>query len=391
MKEKEWRKFTVQSALLLVIVLVFSVFRPHGVINGSSTEVMADSSVPATASKKVKKKIKKIKKEKAQAYAVPVKADKEIIETRSSTYIKIPKSVVPSGTAIYLADDYMKSSIRLFIDGVPLKKLEKKYIARYNNGKKYTGNIKKKNKKDILESINTRHFAIKKKKYRIVLELKTKHLYEPVLYETDKSYFISLARPRDIYNKIVVIDAGHGGIDEGTSSAKGDHEKKYTLLVLNELKKLMDKTDVKTYYTRLSDQKVTKAARTNLANNLKADLFISIHCNSVEKDNGKVYGKPYGVETLYSTREPLNSKLSNKKLSKILLDSVAEEVNNKKRGVIRREGLYIMHHSNVPASIIEIGYMSNKSDLKYIVSKSGQKKVAKGIYKGIMKALNIKG
>ena len=50
-----------------------------------------------------------------------------------------------------------------------------------------------------------------------------------------------------------------------------------------------------------------------------------------------------------------------------------------------------MHHSNVPASIIEIGYMSNKSDLKYIVSKSGQKKVAKGIYKGIMRALNIKG
>ena len=46
-----------------------------------------------------------------------------------------------------------------------------------------------------------------------------------------------------------------------------------------------------------------------------------------------------------------------------------------------------MHHSDVPASIIEIGYMSNKSDLKYILSKSGRKKVAKGIYKGIMEAL----
>lgn len=387
MKEKEWQKFAVQSTLLLVIVLVLSAFRPYKAINNNHTEVMADSIKPVQSSKKVKKKIQKVKKEKPLAYAVPVKADKEIIEARSSTYIKIPKSAVPTGASIYLSDDYMKSSMRLFIDGKKVKKLAKKDITRYNNGKKYTGNIKKKNKNDILESIDTRYFTIKKKKYRVVLELKTKHLYEPVLYKTDKSYVISLAKPRDIYNKIVVIDAGHGGIDEGTSSAKGDHEKKYTLLVLNELKKLMDKTDIKTYYTRLSDQKVTKAARTNLANNLKANLFISIHCNSVEKDNGKVYGKPYGVETLYSTRKPLNSKLSNKKLSKILLNSVAEEVGNKKRGVIRREGLYIMHHSNVPASIVEIGYMSNKSDLKYIVSKSGQKKVAKGIYKGIMEAL----
>lgn len=115
----------------------------------------------------------------------------------------------------------------------------------------------------------------------------------------------------------------------------------------------------------------------------EADLFISIHCNSSEKGDGRAYG----VETLYSKRKPVNSRLGNRKLSQIMLDSVAEEVDNKKRGVIRREGLYIMHHSDVPASIIEIGYMSNKSDLKYILSKNGRKKVAKGIYKGIMEAL----
>ncbi len=71
-----------------------------------------------------------------------------------------------------------------------------------------------------------------------MLEFKTKHLYAPVLYETDTGYFISLAKPRDVYDKIVVLDAGHGGIDEGTSSAKGHHEKEYTLLVLKELKSL---------------------------------------------------------------------------------------------------------------------------------------------------------
>ena len=377
MKEKEWRGFAVQSVVLLVVVLILSVFHPGDIIRENGTKVMADGTAAAENNKKHKKK------EALQEYEGPIRTDEAHAKERSSTYIKIPKTAVPTGASIYLTDNYMKQRISLVIGGTSGKKMKKEDIARYNNGSKFTGSTSKNNKKDIIENISTRYYITKKKKYRTVLEFKTKHLYAPVLYETDTGYFISLAKPRDVYDKIVVLDAGHGGIDEGTSSAKGHHEKEYTLLVLKELKKLMDKTDIKVYYTRLSDQKVTKAARTDLANKLEADLFISIHCNSSEKGDGRAYG----VETLYSKRKPVNSRLGNRKLSQIMLDSVAEEVDNKKRGVIRREGLYIMHHSDVPASIIEIGYMSNKSDLKYILSKNGRKKVAKGIYKGIMEAL----
>ena len=377
MKEKEWRGFAVQSVMLLAVVLLVSVFHPGDIINENGTKVMADGTVSAKNQNKVKKT------EALQEYEGPVRTDEAHVKARSSTYIKIPKTAVPTGASIYLTDNYMKQEIKIVIGGTAGKKLKKEDIARYCNGNKYTGSTSKNNKEDIVESINTRYYITRKKKYRTVLELKTRRLYAPVLYETDTGYFISLARPKDVYDKIVVLDAGHGGIDEGTSSARGHHEKEYTLLVVKELKKLMDKTDIKTYYTRLTDQKVTKAARTDLANNLEADLFISIHCNS----SGKGGSMAYGVEALYSKRKPLNSKLGNKKLSQILLDRVAEEVDNKKRGVIRREGLYIMHHSDVPASIIEIGYMSNKSDLKYILSKSGRKKVARGIYKGIMEAL----
>ena len=376
MKEKEWRVFAVQSVVLLIVVLVLSVFHPGDIINENGTKVMADG----TAVTKNKKKTRV--KDTIQEYEGPVKTDEEHVKARSSTYIKIPKTAVPTGASIYLTDNYMKQEISLVISGTAGKKLKKEDIARYKRGSKYSGRPGK-NKKDIVENISTKYYITKKKKYRTVLEFKMKHLYAPVLYETGTGYFISLAKPKDVYDKIIVLDAGHGGIDEGTSSAKGHHEKDYTLMVLQELKKLMDKTDIKVYYTRLSDQKVTKAARTELANKLEADLFISIHCNSSEKGDGRAYG----VEALYSKRKPLNSRLGNKKLSKILLNSVAEEVDNRKRGVIRREGLYIMHHSDVPASIIEIGYMSNKSDLKYILSKSGRKKAAKGIYNGIMEAL----
>lgn len=377
MKEKEWRGFAMQSVVLLVVVLALSVFHPGDIISESGTKVMADG----TAVTKNKKKAKK--KEAIQEYEGPVRTDEAHVKARSSTYIKIPKSAVPTGASIYLTDNYMEQGISLVISGTAGKKLKKEDITRYNRGSKYSGSPDQNNKKDIIKNISTKYYITKKKRYRTVLEFKTKHLYSPVLYETDTGYFISLARPRDVYDKIIVLDAGHGGIDEGTSSAKGHHEKEYTLMILQEVKKLMDKTDVKVYYTRLSDQKVTKAARTDLANKLEADLFISIHCNSSEKGDGRAYG----VEALYSKRKPLNSRLGNRRLSQILMDSVAEEVDNKKRGVIRREGLYIMHHSNVPASIIEVGYMSNKSDLKYILSKSGRKKIARGIYKGIMEAL----
>lgn len=376
MKEKEWRGFAVQSVLLLIVVLVLSVFHPGDIINENYTKVMADGASVTKNNKKVQMK------EVIQGYEGPVKTDEAHVKARSSIYIKIPKTDVPTGASIYLIDNYMKQEIRLVISGAAGKKIKKEDITRYNRGNKYSGHPGK-SKIDIVANISTKYYITKKKKYRTVLDFEMKHLYAPALYETDMGYFISLAEPKDVYDKIIVLDAGHGGIDEGTSSAKGHHEKDYTLMVLQELKKLMDKTDIKVYYTRLSDQKVTKAARTELANKLEADIFISIHCNSSEKGDGRAYG----IEALYSKRKLLNSSLGNKKLSKILLDSVAKEVDNKKRGVIRREGLYIMHHSDVPASIIEIGYMSNKSDLKYILSKSGRKKVAKGIYKGIMEAL----
>lgn len=379
MKEKEWQRFAVQSVVLLAAVLALSVFHPGDIIRDNGKMVMADGTAVLNNSNNVKKQPGQ--KKKVSAYELPVKTDKAQITERSSIYVEIKKSAVPTGAAVYLSDEYMEQGIRLVIESAKGRKLKNEDIARHNNGRKYTGKVNKKNKKDIAESINIR-YSVKKKKYRTELALKTKRLYAPALYETDKAYFISLARPRDVYDKIIVVDAGHGGSDEGTSSAYGHHEKDYNLLVLKELKQMLDKTDIKVYYTRLSDKKITKPARTDLANKLRADLFISIHCNSEDGD-----GSAYGVETLYSKRKPLNSRLDNKKLSRILLNNVAEEIGNKKRGVIRREGLYLMHHSEVPASIIEIGYMSNKSDLKYILKKSGREKVAKGIYKGIMEAL----
>lgn len=186
-------------------------------------------------------------------------------------------------------------------------------------------------------------------------------------------------------DKILVLDAGHGGTDEGA----WDHshkrmEKTYSLMIVKLLKEKFDQTPgVQVHYTRLKDEEITKKKRVALANKLKADAFVSIHCNAAELgDNSS-----RGVETLYSKRKTGKSQISNEKLARQIVDSLSTNTGLRNRGIIRRENLYLMHHSKVPTTIVEIGYISNKSDMKYLDSKKGRQKVVDGIYEGIMAAL----
>jgi N-acetylmuramoyl-L-alanine amidase len=183
---------------------------------------------------------------------------------------------------------------------------------------------------------------------------------------------------------VVVIDAGHGGMDEGTSSQDGRYlEKDYALIIVKRLKKLLEEENVTVYYTRMADKNISKEKRTKKANQLKADLFISVHCNASSVGDTTANG----LETLYSKRQAKNSSLSNKKLAQIMLDELTKATGLRERGVINREQLYLLHHSEVPTTIVEIGYMSSKKDLKFIKKKSGQQKIAQGICDGIMRAL----
>ena len=89
---------------------------------------------------------------------------------------------------------------------------------------------------------------------------------------------------------IVVIDAGHGGKDPG-GVANGYREKDVALNVSLLLGKLLSNTEIKVVYTRKTDVFIGLWKRGKIANNAKADLFVSIHCNTVNNS------KPYGTET----------------------------------------------------------------------------------------------
>lgn len=189
----------------------------------------------------------------------------------------------------------------------------------------------------------------------------------------------------ELRNKVLVLDAGHGGRDEGAWDQSGNPvEKKLNLIIVKMLKERFEQTPgIDVYCTRLSDISVSKKKRVAMANKLQADALVSIHCNASEP--GDTASR--GVETLYSKRKTGKDQISNQALAQQILDSLSASTGLKNRGTIRREGLYLMHHSKVPTTIVEIGYISNKSDLKYLNSKKGREKVVDGIYNGIMTSL----
>ena len=152
------------------------------------------------------------------------------------------------------------------------------------------------------------------------------------------------------------------------------------------LKKILDGTDIQAYYTRTDDREVSKEDRVRLAKKVGADALISIHCNASDPDETTAKG----VETLYSSRKAAaKNGLSSKELARNMLECVCETTGRQKRKVIRRDRLYLMHHADMPVTIVEIGFMTNRSDMEYMKSEENQKAIAQGIYRGICTSFHI--
>lgn len=191
-------------------------------------------------------------------------------------------------------------------------------------------------------------------------------------------------QPQAEKQKVVVIDAGHGGMDEGTSSPdRKCVEKKYTLLISEKVIELLKEQGVQVYATRTSDKMVSKKSRVGTVKKKKADLFVSIHCNASTVGDYT----SNGIEVLYAKKKIKGYDLTNKQLADILMDSLSKTSKLEKRKVIQRSNLYLLHYSKVPTAIVEIGYITNKKDMKYIMKEKGQKETAQGICDGILKAL----
>jgi len=223
----------------------------------------------------------------------------------------------------------------------------------------------------------------------------------------------------------VVLDAGHGGSDPGSYRTFSDlgtlNEKDITLAVTLLIGKKLEKNkDFKVIYTRKTDVYPTLTERTNLTNRSKADLFVSMHCNASKRseaygtetfvqgpnqnkenlevakaENDVIYLDEQDRETFasYDPNSPeslIALKIQQSKYleSSLLLGGLIEDsfVNKDKRFSrgVKQQNLHVLRRNAAPSVLVEMGFVSNYEDAKYISSQEGQEAIAESVYQSIV-------
>ncbi|NDL67212.1 N-acetylmuramoyl-L-alanine amidase [Anaerotalea alkaliphila] len=213
---------------------------------------------------------------------------------------------------------------------------------------------------------------------RTNIVVRQKEYYEFRLEEAEDGYQLKGYKPRELYSRIVVVDAGHGGSDPG-ATAGSVKEKALNLSMALYLKAHFDASgDYKVYYTRTTDVYKTLQYRADLANTVGADLFISIHNNATSSSSVN------GLETLYMPGGTVDV-MSSIAAARIFQDNLVPATGMANRGLKSREGLYVLRNTKMPAVLLEIGFMSNAADLSKLVDASFQKKAAAAMFEAAEK------
>ena len=214
------------------------------------------------------------------------------------------------------------------------------------------------------------------------IDLMLDGIYERrVIYENGNMY-LQFVAPRELYKQIVVIDPGHGGDSEGTTSF-GLTEKDITLDIALKLKEMLDKTEIRVYYTRLEDVNPDSESRAMLANQTKADMFISIHANADPKTR-----TTSGTQTMYGSKFFI-PQFGSENLAETLQKQLVSAIGNKDKGIVRQDEIYLLNNITIPSVLVEVGYMTNRQEALKMGRDDYQTKIAEGIYQGIIKAYEV--
>jgi N-acetylmuramoyl-L-alanine amidase len=184
---------------------------------------------------------------------------------------------------------------------------------------------------------------------------------------------------------VLVLDAGHGGQDSG-ANGKLYKEKNLNLAIVLGAKKFFDKdTRFKVYYTRTADTYPSLEDRCKLANAKKADLFICVHNNYASTS-------ATGTETLYNNSRNATTKkngITSKNLATYMQKAAVKSTGFTDRGLVNRTGLRVLNKTNMPACLIEYGFISNANQEKVIHANTAR--YGADLYKAIVSYMQLKG
>lgn len=235
-------------------------------------------------------------------------------------------------------------------------------------------------------------------------------------------FMVSLASRAQSKKYVVVLDAGHGGSDPG-NIGNGYYEKNIALKVVKNIGKELSKSkDIEVVYTRDKDILVDLWKRGEIANKAKADLFVSIHCDAhassaygagtfvlglhANKRNFEVAKRENAVISLekdykqrYKGFDPNSEEsvigltlLQEENLDKSFLIASGIQKNivklkRRDRGV-KQAGFVVLYQTYMPSVLVELGFLTNKKEGRYLNSKRGQQEMSVQISKAIKSYLN---
>ena len=210
----------------------------------------------------------------------------------------------------------------------------------------------------------------------------------------------------------IVVDPGHGGKDPGAIGPKGEKEKDITLAVSMELAMRLHEQGFEVFLTRKGDTFIPLEERTAFANKMKAGLFISVHVNANDKASLQ------GVETYFLnlTTDPsaikvadrenaiasksmsdlqfiikdltLNAKINESSkfatsIQKSIISSLGKSGHTYKDHGVKQAPFYVLMGAQMPAILIETGFITNAKECKLLQKKSYQNSIVNGIISGI--------
>ncbi|KEI82188.1 N-acetylmuramoyl-L-alanine amidase [Clostridium botulinum] len=210
--------------------------------------------------------------------------------------------------------------------------------------------------------------------------------------------------------KTIVLDAGHGGRDSGAVSSRATgniHEADIVQKITIKLGNLLKAKGYNVIYTRdkvdnYNYPSITQNLedRINVANSIKADLFVSIHADSADSSSAHGYGAHYssyrprldnsGVymeDDVYYDRTPCDAALKSKVLSQLIVNEMAS-LGTTNRGIYDHN-LYVTRNALMPSVLVECGFVSNDAEVRWLNTDSNQNKIAQKLYNAVTKLFSI--
>lgn len=181
---------------------------------------------------------------------------------------------------------------------------------------------------------------------------------------------------------LVIIDAGHGGLDAGKVGVNGEEEKEINLNISLKIEKLLKQQKIEVKMTRTEDERLAESqvedlkARTDFMNKEKPDLVISIHQNSYHEESVS------GAQVFYYT-----DSAQSERAAEFIQEALKEADPENTKKTKENSTYYILKRTEVPAVIVECGFLSNRREAEKLAGEEYQQELAAAVVKGTLRYL----